>query len=671
MTLLLSAACFPDQRNNFMVPDSFGIVGENNVAEASVHTGSYVVGLTKNGKGQRAAQLHINRDDAAVAAALSAYNKANNTAYKALPGELVAMDALVFSFSEKEVSKKLTLSWDAQQTASFMGTDEQYVIPVLIAAEDPEVKVVPGREILLIHMNRSSITIKQTDVAREIARKDVLPNSAGIQPPLEETLTFDVEISKPIKNVGINFPVVADNSLIETYNAANGTHYEAAPEGLVTIVEDKISIPESGVSAHFRLKVDYSVLVKDGSLPRFPGYLVPVTLDTGHMSATRSGEAYQLKGLSYDKKVVYISVDWKATVLGLGIERAWGKYSTAGASWNEYYGGTAGSDRNLAMDDENIYVAEFATQTKKLWAIDLKTPGNVKALPVGTVEETGLADMWLTCPRVLKNTSAEINGGKDVLAVSNLAVNQKLMMYFYMDGIDKDPKKVIFNIWADRRLGDSWTFWGTLQDGMFYMKDFGVADALMTFKQTSSYQVEKPANSLLGRFVLPAKTGAGNYWPFPEDKNKGIYTIRDDFNARYTLFKNDSGTATGGNDGNTMKDLGGAYNNTCFQFFAYRGKRYVAYATQPSEADGRFYLLEGALTDSWDSIVENKNIIYHAAIQSAFEGDVNAKVDPSPRSSGNSGLDICARQIGDDVYIAVLKQNVGLSLFHIYFNDEE
>ena len=35
----------------------------------------------------------------------------------------------------------------------------------------------------------------------------------------------------------------------------------------------------------------------------------------------------------------------------------------------------------------------------------------------------------------------------------------------------------------------------------------------------------------------------------------------------------------------------------------------------------------------------------------------------SPRSSGNSGMDLDARQVGGDVYIAVVKQNVGLSLF--------
>lgn len=672
ITLLLAAACFPDQRDNFMVNDSFGITGEDGLAEASVHTGSYVLGIIKNGKGQSAAALTVNRDASAVAAALASYNRANNTQYKALPDRLVNLDATSFSFNQKDVSKALTLSWDAEETASYIGDDEQYVFPVLITSDDPVVKVVKGRDLLLLHLNRSSVGIKQGDVNRSIAKKDVLPNGAGIQPPLQETFTFDVVISKPIKNVGMRYPVKADNSLIEAYNSANGTSYVAAPEGLVTLSDNSVQIPESGLSGTFQLVVDYSVLLQNGTLPHFPSYLVPVCLDIPRMNATRSGADFQLKGLSYDRPVVYIGINWEKTVVGLSIERAWGKYSTAGASWNAYFGGTAASDRNVAMDDDYVYLAEFAAGVKKLWAIDIKNPDNVKALPTGTVESTGTADMYLTCPRVVKNTDASVNGGKDVLVVSNLAKDNVLKMYFYLNGIDKDPKKVNFNIWADRRLGDTWTFWGTLQEGMFYMKDFNEKTALMTFKQTDKYASDNPANSLQGRFVMPEHSGAAAYWPFPDNKNKGVYTVRDvDFNAHAVSFKNDSWTATGGNDGNTFTDLGAAYNNSCFQFFEYRGKRYIAHAIQPEENDGRLNILEGALTDSWESILQARSVIYHAAIQNDYEGPIDGQVSPSPKASTHNGMDICARPVGDDIYIVVQKQNVGLSLFHMSFTDEE
>ena len=35
----------------------------------------------------------------------------------------------------------------------------------------------------------------------------------------------------------------------------------------------------------------------------------------------------------------------------------------------------------------------------------------------------------------------------------------------------------------------------------------------------------------------------------------------------------------------------------------------------------------------------------------------------SPKASGNSGMDLAVREIGGAMYIAAVKQNVGLSLF--------
>ena len=77
-------------------------------------------------------------------------------------------------------------------------------------------------------------------------------------------------------------------------------------------------------------------------------------------------------------------------------------------------------------------------------------------------------------------------------------------------------------------------------------------------------------------------------------------------------------------------------------------------------------MLEGAATDTWESIITKRNVIYHAAIQNAFEGE--GEVEVSPKSSTHNGMDLCAREIGGDVYIAVVKQNVGLSLFKMTVN---
>ena len=49
---LLLTGCIRDERDNFMVPDSFGINADDLLQETSVHTGNYVLGISKSGKGQ-------------------------------------------------------------------------------------------------------------------------------------------------------------------------------------------------------------------------------------------------------------------------------------------------------------------------------------------------------------------------------------------------------------------------------------------------------------------------------------------------------------------------------------------------------------------------------------------------------------------------------------------
>ena len=58
--------------------------------------------------------------------------------------------------------------------------------------------------------------------------------------------------------------------------------------------------------------------------------------------------------------------------------------------------------------------------------------------------------------------------------------------------------------------------------------------------------------------------------------------------------------------------------------------------------------------------------MYQAAIQNDSEQEKISE-DPSPMSSGNSGMDLDARKVGDDVYLVVIKQNVGLSLFKLTY----
>lgn len=337
----------------------------------------------------------------------------------------------------------------------------------------------------------------------------------------------------------------------------------------------------------------------------------------------------------------------------LTVERVWGKYSTADAAWNAYYEGTAGGERNVATDGEYVYIPE--TGTKKLWAISVADPSRVKAVDVSTV--TSDATFNISCPRIIKNTDSSVNGGKDVLVVSNM-VEGDPNLYFYVNGIDAAPKVVKANTWASRRLGDTFTYAGTLQEGVFFFKDFNSAAGTVTFPM--KYKEDLANVYLSARLVAPAVTGAGAYFPYPGDMANGVCSVRGGGVAQLVATEANFQTAEGAVTP-TLTDLSGYYTDAAFRFFEFNNKRYVAYTRQVDNSDGRLFVIEGEITDSWSSIITTRKVIYHAAIQNEKEND--AEPGASPMASTHSGMDLDVHEGSNCVYIAVVKQKVGLSLF--------
>ena len=645
---LLVSGCFPDERNNFMVPDSFGITSLENVVEASVHKGSYVLGIAKSGKGQSAAHVRIIRDETEIQSRLGAYNEENGTDFKTVMGSLVQMDAVDFDFTAEEAAKKVTLTWDPDVVARFMGDSDRYVIPVLIQSDDPVVKVVDDRSLLLVHLKRSSVSLKQKAVSRTVEKKTVEPDKSGNRPPLQETVSLDVEIDNPIQGVGITYPLEIGQT--------------DAPKGLVKLLTDTVTIPEGGKSGTVRVEIDYSVLLENGLLPQFPDYEIPVRIKTDAMKATLGGESFDLRGLSYGNTVTTFSFIWKETKKGFNVSREWGRYSTDSESWSDYITGfTAGADRNVTLDGSFVYVAE-TNQSKNLWAISLKDPGNYRKLPVGTVKDEGI--FYLSCPRIIPNTNPDINGGNDLLAVSNM-IEGDPTLYVYINGTSNDPVPFAMTTWASRRLGDTYSWWGSWQDGVVFFKDYTSTQGTVTFwlsgKSTGTM-------FLMGRLAAPAQTGAAAYFPFPDDINHGIISVRGGETSWLVSASKNLKTLEGADNNATLTELDPTWANSSFRYFTLAGKRYVAVAKQEGSAAGRLVILEGEDGTDWGQIVAGGKVVYEAAIQNETE---NETLDDTPcaRFSGNSGMDLDVYTVGEDVYVAVIKQNVGLSLFRVS-NDE-
>ena len=173
---------------------------------------------------------------------------------------------------------------------------------------------------------------------------------------------------------------------------------------------------------------------------------------------------------------------------------------------------------------------------------------------------------------------------------------------------------------------------------------------------------------LMGRLAAPAQTGAAAYFPFPDDINNGIISVRGGETSWLVTASKNLKTLEGADNNATLTELDPQWANCSFRYFTLAGKRYVAVAKQDSSSAGKLLVLEGEGETGWGQIVTAGKLVYQAAIQNDTENEALDET-PSTMFSGNSGMDLDVYQNGEDVYIAVVKQNVGLSLFRVS-NDE-
>ena len=68
-------------------------------------------------------------------------------------------------------------------------------------------------------------------------------------------------------------------------------------------------------------------------------------------------------------------------------------------------------------------------------------------------------------------------------------------------------------------------------------------------------------------------------------------------------------------------------------------------------------MLEGALTDSWETIINTASVKFRRDLM----------VTSGTLQSGSSSMDVTARVIGDDLYIAAQKQNVACGVYRLTY----
>ena len=161
--------------------------------------------------------------------------------------------------------------------------------------------------------------------------------------------------------------------------------------------------------------------------------------------------------------------------------------------------------------------------------------------------------------------------------------------------------------------------------------------------------------------------GINAYYTYPGNASNGFIASVSGA-AKFASFAS-SPLNTSPNSSGTFTASSGYYDNSAgYNYIEYNGKRYIAYAKNAGDGDGRFYVLQGETSDSWADILGSKRkVIYQADIQQDLayaDGEYHADLATGvTKTSSNSALDCTARIIGDEVYFAALKQGVGLSLF--------
>lgn len=373
-------------------------------------------------------------------------------------------------------------------------------------------------------------------------------------------------------------------------------------------------------------------------------------------------------------KLLPITVTIEDTDLPIFIERVWGKYSTSDSYWNASFGGTASADRNIAMDDDYIYLPE-TTAAAKLWMIPLDGTTDPS---LANVEGVSGGTHALSCVRVVPNTSSKVNGGKDFLMACNLTTNSEstaLTVYSWNNGTSNAPVSESVSNGRQLRIGDKFSVYGSLQDGALFFRNWNGTDGWGgkgTILVLRMAWADVPSGGYFNpRITFSYEDGGINaYYPYPGDASNG-FIANVSATGKYASFTN-SPLNTSPNSSGSFTESSGYYENTAgYNFLEYNGKRYVAYVKNAGDGDGRFYILQGETTDSWKDILESKRkVIYQAAIQQDLayaDGDYHEDLAKGvTKTSANSALDCTARIIGEDLYFAVLKQGVGLSLFKMY-----
>ena len=348
----------------------------------------------------------------------------------------------------------------------------------------------------------------------------------------------------------------------------------------------------------------------------------------------------------------------------LTLERVWGFYKEGTTPWYAPSNITAvsiahpdgyGMARGLAMDDEFIYLPK-ASGYANVAAVSIADKTVQKALNKSGV--AGGSTFATSFVRMIKNTDASVNGGKDVLLLCNLTSTDsdanQLKLYAYKDGVDAAPTKIAAFCWDSandvndwRRYGDRFFVEGDWSNAKVYFPSFNENKTVVL----SIANGARTAVTQIAAGAANSPSGIKDLTVYPGD-NKLFLTN----NSIANLVAPTGGKSNGWDEYSLSASSSEAVGTWGYNFFEFNGKKYIAYARIIGETKAQIEIVE----DKGDLLTSL------SAKEGLMVSPIHDATDLDKEVATGNAADCCVRVIGDEVYIAALTRDGGCVLDKLY-----
>ena len=347
----------------------------------------------------------------------------------------------------------------------------------------------------------------------------------------------------------------------------------------------------------------------------------------------------------------------------LTLERVWGFYKEGDTPWYDTSNITAvsiahpdgyGMARGLAMDDEFIYLPK-ASAYANVAAVSIADKTVQKALNKSGLN--GGSTFATSFVRMIKNTDASVNGGKDVLLLCNLTSTDsdanQLRLYAYTNGVDAAPTQIAGFCWDSANNMNDWRRYG---DRFFVEGDWSNAKVYFPSFNQPKTVVLKIANGVRESVTQihageSSPDGIKDLTVYPGD-NKLFLTNSSIAN----LVAPTGGKVNGWDEYALSASSTEGLNTWGYNFFEFNGKKYIAYARIIGGMKAQIEIIE----DKGDLLSSL------AAKEGLMVSPIHDATDLDKEVATGNLADCCVRVIGEEVYIAALTRDGGFVLDKLY-----